>query len=323
MYWKEECFGLTGKNGMGVFFNIRTYFSQINGTHDFLLSLIQNITAVTLMDKAVELNSIGGEYGNQVPTHFLCLTLKMLQLQPEREILTDLIKQEEFKYLRALAAFYLRIVGQSKEIYQYLEPLLNDYRKLRVRVGSGYTLSHMDEFIDQLLRQDRVCDVILPRLVQRHVLEDNDELEPRVSALEDDLESEQEDDDSGKQQQQQQQQRQRSPSASPSPERHASRRSRYHSDSDSDSDHDRRDSSSTRRRPHDDRDARDDRHTSSSSRHRHHDDDDNHRRRHDDRASRHHHHDESSSSSSRHRSRYRSPSRSRSRSSEDRHRHRR
>lgn len=49
------------------------------------------------MDKAVELNAIGGEYGNQVPTHFLCLTLKMLQLQPEREILTDLIKQEDFK----------------------------------------------------------------------------------------------------------------------------------------------------------------------------------------------------------------------------------
>ncbi|SAM05936.1 hypothetical protein [Absidia glauca] len=185
MYWKEECFGLT---------------------------------AVTLMDKAVELNAIGGEYGNQVPTHFLCLTLKMLQLQPEREILTDLIKQEDFKYLRALAAFYLRIVGQSKEIYQYLEPLLNDYRKLRFRVGSGYTLSYMDEFIDQLLHQERVCDVILPRLVQRHVLEDNDELEPRVSALEDDLESEEE-----KEQPKKDDDRQRSPSSSP--ERQERRRS--------------------------------------------------------------------------------------------------
>ncbi|KAI9306155.1 Pre-mRNA-splicing factor 38 [Cunninghamella echinulata] len=162
MYWKEECFGLT---------------------------------AVTLMDKAVELNCIGGEYGSQIPTHFLCLALKMLQLQPEREIIVGLIQQEEFKYLRALAAFYLRIVGQSKEIYQYLEPLLNDYRKLRFRVGGGYTLTHMDEFIDQLLREERVCDVILPRLVQRHILEDNDELEPRVSALEEDLESEEEKND--------------------------------------------------------------------------------------------------------------------------------
>lgn len=59
----------------------------------------------------------------------------------------------------------------------------------------GYTLTHMDEFIDQLLREERVCDVILPRLVQRHILEDNDELEPRVSALEEDLESEEEKND--------------------------------------------------------------------------------------------------------------------------------
>lgn len=37
--------------------------------------------------------------------------------------------------MRALGAFYLRLTGKSKEIYQYLEPLLNDYRKLRVRGG--------------------------------------------------------------------------------------------------------------------------------------------------------------------------------------------
>ncbi|KAI8341887.1 PRP38 family-domain-containing protein [Chlamydoabsidia padenii] len=271
MYWKEECFGLT---------------------------------AVTLMDKAVELTCIGGEYGNQVPTNFLCLTLKMLQLQPEREILTDLIKQEDFKYLRALAAFYLRIVGQSKEIYQYLEPLLNDYRKLKVRVGSGYTLSHMDEFIDQLLHQERVCDVILPRLVQRHVLEDNDELEPRVSALEDDLESEDggdNDEEKGSEEQrhrspssspEREQRRHRSPSSSPereqrrhrnpSPERR--RRHGHYSSDDDDSDRDGRHGRSSGH-------SSSSRHRGSSSRHRHH------------------------SSSSRHRSRYRSPSRS---SSEDR-----
>jgi pre-mRNA-splicing factor 38A len=38
-----------------------------------------------------------------------------------------------FRYLRALGAFYLRLVGNAKEIYQYLEPLLNDYRKLRLQ----------------------------------------------------------------------------------------------------------------------------------------------------------------------------------------------
>ncbi|KAG0167454.1 Pre-mRNA-splicing factor 38A [Apophysomyces sp. BC1034] len=152
LYWKEHCFGLS---------------------------------AATLMDKAVDLTYIGGQYGNQQPTEFLCLTLKMLQLQPEKDIVIEMIKDEDFKYLRALGAFYLRLVGKSKEIYQYLEPFLNDHRKLRLRQGEGYTLTFMDSFIDQLLNEDRVCDVILPRLVKRYVLEENDELEPRVSALED------------------------------------------------------------------------------------------------------------------------------------------
>lgn len=45
----------------------------------------------------------------------------------------------------------------------------------------------MDEFIDQLLRKDRVCDTILPRLTKRHVLEEMGDLEPRVSTLEEEL----------------------------------------------------------------------------------------------------------------------------------------
>lgn len=49
------------------------------------------------MDKAVELTYIGGLYAGQHPTPFLSLTLKMLQLQPEREIINEIIKQEDFK----------------------------------------------------------------------------------------------------------------------------------------------------------------------------------------------------------------------------------
>lgn len=89
------------------------------------------------MDKAVELEYMGGQYAGQQPTPFLCLTLKMLQLQPEKDIVIQLIQQEDFKYLRALAAFYWRLVARSVEIYKYLEPLLNDYRKLRVREGGN------------------------------------------------------------------------------------------------------------------------------------------------------------------------------------------
>ena len=45
----------------------------------------------------------------------------------------------------------------------------------------------MDEFIDELLHEERCCDIILPRIQKRYVLEQNEELEPRVSALDDDL----------------------------------------------------------------------------------------------------------------------------------------
>ncbi|XP_053679773.1 pre-mRNA-splicing factor 38 [Anopheles nili] len=158
-YWKEQCFALT---------------------------------AELLVDKAMELRFVGGVFGGNIkPTPFLCLTLKMLQIQPEKDIVVEFIKNEEFKYVRALGAFYLRLTGSSLDCYKYLEPLYNDNRKLRKqnRMGS-YELMHIDEFIDELLREERVCDIILPRIQKRFVLEENNEIEAKVSALEDDLDEE-------------------------------------------------------------------------------------------------------------------------------------
>uniref|UniRef100_A0A1X7TZJ9 Pre-mRNA-splicing factor 38 n=1 Tax=Amphimedon queenslandica TaxID=400682 RepID=A0A1X7TZJ9_AMPQE len=86
------------------------------------------------------------------------------------------------KYVRALGALYLRIVGTSVECYKYLEPLYNEYRKIKYKNRQGkFELSHVDEFVDSLLREDRVCDVILPRIQKRHILEETEQLEPRVS----------------------------------------------------------------------------------------------------------------------------------------------
>merc|ERR1719436_2140400 len=106
-------------------------------------------------------------------------------------------KNEDFKYVRALGAFYLRLMVSSVDCYKYLEPLLNDYRKIRMQGRDGkFTLSHMDEFIDDLLREERVNDVILPRIQKRHILEEANEIEPRVSLLEaDDLDEDIEDDE--------------------------------------------------------------------------------------------------------------------------------
>ncbi|KAJ3515962.1 hypothetical protein NLJ89_g1428 [Agrocybe chaxingu] len=107
----------------------------------------QSFTAESLIDKAIEVRFIGGVYGNQRPTEYLCLLLKLLQIQPEKEILVEYLRAEEFKYLRALAALYIRMTFRPVDIYELLEPLLKDYRKLRQRNMTGYSLVFMDEFI--------------------------------------------------------------------------------------------------------------------------------------------------------------------------------
>jgi len=157
-YWKEECFALS---------------------------------AELMVDKGMELRFIGGIYGGNVkPTPFLCLILKLLQIQPDKDIVIEFIRQEDSKYVRALGAFYFRLIGTSAEIYKYLEPLYNDYRKLRFMARSGtFEILHMDEFIDLLLRERTVCDVQMPRLQKRDILEANTQLEKRKSALEEDLEN--------------------------------------------------------------------------------------------------------------------------------------
>merc|ERR1712071_531165 len=58
----------------------------------------------------------------------------------------------------------------------------NDYRKIRFQNKDGnFEVIYMDDFIDSLLREERYCDVILPRLQKRQVLEEANEIEPRVS----------------------------------------------------------------------------------------------------------------------------------------------
>lgn len=47
----------------------------------------------------------------------------------------------------------------------------------------SYHLTTMDEFADQLLTEERVCEVQLPRLTQRKVLEETEGLPPRRSKL--------------------------------------------------------------------------------------------------------------------------------------------
>ncbi|KXL44398.1 hypothetical protein M433DRAFT_135895 [Acidomyces richmondensis BFW] len=155
-YWKEQCFGLN---------------------------------AASLLDRAVELTYIGGTYGAaQKPTPFLCLLFKLLQLTPEKEIILFYLQQEEWKYLRALAAFYIRLTWEKdEEVYEVLEPYLADGRKLRRRKREGWEGTFVDVFVDDLLEKGRVCGTTLPKINPRSWLEEEGRLEPRVSALGEEL----------------------------------------------------------------------------------------------------------------------------------------
>jgi pre-mRNA-splicing factor 38A len=167
LYWKESCFGLN---------------------------------AATLLDRAVEMSYIGGTYGvGMKPTPFICLAFKLLTLVPEKEIVLEYLGRggEEWKYLRALAAFYLRLTFDGVEVYRVLEPFLEDKRKLRRRRKEGYTLTYMDEFVDELLTKDRVCGTSLWKLPARQVLEDEGRLEERISPMQGELDEELEREENG------------------------------------------------------------------------------------------------------------------------------
>ncbi|KAF2150002.1 PRP38-domain-containing protein [Myriangium duriaei CBS 260.36] len=164
-YWKEQCFGLN---------------------------------AATLLDRAVELTHVGGTYGaSQKPTAFLCLLFKLLQLIPDKDIVAEYLAAggEEWKYLRALAALYVRLTGEARDVYTMLEPYLSDPRKIKRRTRDGFRLSYVDEFVDDLLTKERVCGISLWKMPARQVLEDMDVLEPRISPLGDEVEELDEDED--------------------------------------------------------------------------------------------------------------------------------
>ncbi|KAI0153609.1 PRP38 family-domain-containing protein [Pestalotiopsis sp. NC0098] len=129
---------------------------------------------------------LGGTYGSsQKPTPFLCLLFKLLQLAPGDDVLQEYMGYggDKFKYLRALAVFYVRLTRRSEDVYKTLEPFLEDRRKLRRKGAQGTTLTFVDQFVDDLLTKDRVCGTTLWQLTKRELLEDLEKLEPRVSPL--------------------------------------------------------------------------------------------------------------------------------------------
>ncbi|TGJ87951.1 hypothetical protein E0Z10_g864 [Xylaria hypoxylon] len=153
-FWKEQCFG---------------------------------VNEADIVDRVVDhVSFIAGTYGdNQKPSPFLCLAFKLLQLGPGDAVLREYLSYggDRFKYLRALAVFYVRLTRKAEHVFKTLEPFLEDRRKLRRRGRAGAKVTFVDDFVDELLTKDRVCATSLWQMPKREILEDLDLLEPRVSPL--------------------------------------------------------------------------------------------------------------------------------------------
>lgn len=159
------------------------------------------VNEADVVDRVVQhVSFVGGTYGsNQKPTPFLCLAFKLLQLAPGDDVVAEYLGHggDKFKYLRALACFYVRLTRPAPHVYRTLEPFLEDRRKLRRKGRAGTTLTFVDQFVDDLLTKDRVCATTLWQMGKREMYEDLDQLDPRVSPLGDieDLLDDDDDDD--------------------------------------------------------------------------------------------------------------------------------
>ena len=142
-----------------------------------------------LIDLSFDLKYIGSlKPSTNQPTEFLCLLVKFLQISPEEEIIDELLNDPENKYLRALTVFYIRLTYNSLKIYNKLEKLYNDYKKLVYIDNSGeYKIIYMDELVENLIENESVFDIVLPKIIKRSVLEENGQLKERKSILENEI----------------------------------------------------------------------------------------------------------------------------------------
>ncbi|RMZ68001.1 hypothetical protein GMOD_00004113 [Pyrenophora seminiperda CCB06] len=198
-YWKEQCFGLnaatlcdraaelkfiggtTGINGKPTpFLCLAFKMLQLVPENDIILEYL-NFRDDDDEEEEQEDSGIKAENGHMSDSESTAAK-KTLDLNAKGKL-------GNFKYLRCLAAFYIRLAWEPVEIYTTLEPLLTDYRKIKRRLKDAFTLTHVDQFIDDLLTKDRICATSLWKLPSRANLEDLDMLEPRESPLGDEIEA--------------------------------------------------------------------------------------------------------------------------------------
>lgn len=119
---------------------------------------------------------ISGLDANNRPGPFLCCLLRLLEISPSSIIIQIYLNQTNFKYLTALILLYIRMTYKSHEVYSITDPYFSNFSRLKVQLSSpkfhngiavNYDFTFMDVFVDELLHNDRVVDILLPRMESR------------------------------------------------------------------------------------------------------------------------------------------------------------
>ena len=138
------------------------------------------VNLVVFVDRAQMIKGVGGLYGHlKQPCEFLCLFLKLLELEPSRDIILYFLNTKcwQMKHLRLLAALYVRFTFPPEDVYRFLEPLLLQYNQVAILRDDAFQITHFDEIIHSFLHDEFWCGVSLPPLTPRVGLP------PRLSPL--------------------------------------------------------------------------------------------------------------------------------------------
>jgi pre-mRNA-splicing factor 38A len=193
-YWKEQCFGLNAATLCDRAADLKFIggTTGITGKPTPFLCLAFKLLQL-VPEKAIILEYLNFKADDEEEEEGQNGDVKKPENGAASDTGSDAPKKEEdfnaqgklgnFKYLRCLAAFYIRLAWEPVEIYKTLEPLLTDYRKIKRRLKDTFTLTHIDQFVDDLLTKDRMCATSLWKLPSRANLEDLEMLDPRESPL--------------------------------------------------------------------------------------------------------------------------------------------
>ncbi|WPK24558.1 hypothetical protein PUMCH_001837 [Australozyma saopauloensis] len=145
---------------------------------------------------AEHVHFIGGTDSNNRPSPFLCSLVRLLEIEPSKEILELYLTQNgynEFKYLTAMTLLYCRMVTGST-FFSFFDRYITDYRKLRFQdksfrlvdgVPIHYSIKCMDEWVDDLVEQERIVDIKIPYLAPRLFYVERGEVSERVYGVAD------------------------------------------------------------------------------------------------------------------------------------------